>query len=81
MRLDKVKDQQEYKHILDTQMQTKAIPNELSIGEHKRITNAVHKMESADHGMVPGIYNLASVGSKPIYRTGLMITKSYTNAL
>lgn len=35
-------------------------------------------MEEAPKGMVPGIYNIASVGSKPIYRTGIMIAQSYS---
>ena len=77
LRLDKVMHQMEYKNILDHQTNEKPIKNELTIGENSRLSKGVNKMEMANHFMIPGIYNLASTGSKPIMRSGLMIANLY----
>jgi hypothetical protein len=71
---DKAQLQKNYAKALEAQMAVKR-PAAIEVG-NKRAEDASNKLESSPKGMVPGIFNIDSVGSRAIYRTGVMIAKS-----
>ena len=71
---DKAQLQRNYAKALEAQMAVKK-PSSIDVG-NRRAEDASNKLESSPKGMVPGIFNIDSVGSRAIYRTGVMIAKS-----
>lgn len=66
--------QEEYAESLRRQVQHKndtiiSIPN-------KNLHSDINKMASAHSHLIPGLYNIASIGTRPIYRLGLMLSSS-----
>ena len=75
LRNEKHQFQEDYAGFLKVQMANKnkdAITSIQSIKTHE----AVDKFEKSPRPMIPGLYNLATVGTRPIYHTGVMITNS-----
>ena len=70
---DKAQLQKNYAKALEAQMTVKRPAVDMG---NKRAEEASNKLESSPKGMVPGIFNIDSVGSRAIYRTGVMIAKS-----
>jgi hypothetical protein len=77
MKYSKMQFQHEYAKVLEGQVSDKRHKEiDIRLNNDKRVDEARSKLENSVSGMVPGIYNLASVGSRPIYRTGVMITSN-----
>jgi hypothetical protein len=75
MNLSKMQLKQEYARVLEGQVTDKRRKEiDIRLNNDKRIDEARSKLENSVGGMVPGLYNLASVGTRPIYRTGVMIS-------
>ena len=68
---------QEYAKVLEGQVYDhKHKEIDIRFGTDKRIDDAREKIENNHNGLIPGLYNLASIGSRPIYRTGMMIANT-----
>ena len=75
MNLSKMQLKQEYARVLEGQVSDKRKKDiDIRLNNDKRVDEARSKLENSVGGMVPGLYNLASVGTRPIYRTGVMIS-------
>jgi len=75
LKTEKHQYQEDYASYLKGQMQNKTKETMVTI-QNAKIHDAISKLESSPKPMIPGLYNLASVGTRPIYRTGVLITNS-----
>ena len=75
LKSDKLQFQEDYANALRRQIQSKSNTTNLSI-QNEKLHHDINKIENAPTHLIPGLYNLASVGTRPIYRTGVMIASS-----
>ena len=75
LKSEKLQFQDDYANVLRKQMQSKSNNTMISL-QNSKLQRDSEKTEGAPTHMIPGIYNLASVGTRPIYRTGVMIANS-----
>ena len=75
LKSDKAQFQEDYANELKMQIQSKNSNTIMSINNEK-LQRDIGKIEGAHSHLIPGLTNLASVGTRPIYRTGVMIANS-----
>jgi hypothetical protein len=72
-REDKVSMQSQYKKSLDSQQEFKKLNRSTDISITKNYNSTFDKYDSL-HAMIPGLTNIPSIGTRPIYHSGVQIS-------